>query len=110
MKDIIHYEIKNEKVSLNDLTEEDKTVQMLMLINKSNVSQEQKNFLAKAAYRFMDFNYSKIAEYYVNQNEEMQKLMETLGLVVIDYDNAIKKGYEDFVNTVNELCKGNKDE
>ena len=91
MKDIIHYEVKGNKIKLHELIDETKTLQLIMKIKKANISQEQKDFLIKASYRYLDFNYSKIAEYYVNQDKEMQNMMELLGLVVIDYDNAIKR-------------------
>ena len=46
-----------------------------------------------AATRHLQFNYSLIAEYYAHQDKEMQELMEDSALVIIDFDDAIKKGY-----------------
>lgn len=39
------------------------------------------------------FNYSKIADYYASASPEMQELMEDSALVIIDFDDAIAKGY-----------------
>ena len=70
-----------------------KTKERLERIEASDVTKKQKRFLRLAAYRHLCFNYSKIAEYYCHQNKEMQELMEDSALVIIDFDDAIAKGY-----------------
>ena len=90
---IPEYEIKGEQPEISTLLSETKTNELIDKINKSNVSKEQKDFLIKAAYRHYVFDYSKIAEYYVHQDEEMQNLMEDSALVIIDVDKAIVNGY-----------------
>ena len=62
-------------------------------INQSNVSEIEKKFLLCAAKRHVVFNYSKIADYYASASPEMQKLMEDSALVIIDFNDAIAKGY-----------------
>ena len=59
----------------------------------SNVSDEEKDFLLKAATRHIVFNYAKIADYYAHATPEMQRLMEESALVIIDFDDAIANGY-----------------
>lgn len=62
-------------------------------IKNSNVSEDEKKFLLYAASRHIVFNYSKIADYYASASPEMQKLMEDSALVIIDFNDAIAKGY-----------------
>lgn len=62
-------------------------------ILQSNVSDLEKKFLLCAARRHTVFNYSKIADYYASASPEMQELMEDSALVIIDFDDAIAKGY-----------------
>lgn len=57
------------------------------------LQKKQKQFLRFAAYRHLCFNYAKIAEYYCHQNKEMQTLMEDSALVIIDFNDAIAKGF-----------------
>ena len=90
---IPEYEIKGEQPEISTLLSETKANELINKINKSNVSEEQKEFLIKAAYRHYVFDYSKIAEYYAHQDEEMQNLMEDSALVIIDVDKAIANGY-----------------
>ena len=59
----------------------------------SNVTKLEKQFLIAAATRHYCFNYSKIADYYAYASPEMQELMEDSALVIIDFNDAIAKGY-----------------
>lgn len=62
-------------------------------IEKSGVTDQEKEFLKMAAYRHNVFNYRNIAEYYAHADVEMQRLMEKSALVIIDVDDAIANGY-----------------
>ena len=62
-------------------------------IQKSRVSDLEKEFLVMAAWRHAIFNYSKIADYYSHASKDMQGLMEKSALVIIDFDKAIENGY-----------------
>ena len=70
-----------------------KTNQLIGEIMRSNVSQQEKEFLMLAAYRHLVFNYREIAEYYCHASKEMQQLMEKSALVIIDVKDAIANGY-----------------
>lgn len=87
------YEITGEEPDISELIDETKANELLEKINKSNLTEEQKEFLRKATTRHIVFDYSKIAEYYAHQNKEMQQLMEDSALVIIDINDAIAKGY-----------------
>lgn len=90
---IPQYEPKGEEPDITELVDISKTKKLIQRIEESNVTKKQKQFLKFAAYRHLRFNYSKIAEYYCHQNKEMQELMEDSALVIIDFENAIAKGY-----------------
>lgn len=102
----IQYEPTGEEVELADLTVEDKTNELLERIENSNVSDEEKEFLRKAANRHRAFDYHKIAEYYAQASPEMQELMEDSALVIIDLEDAIAKGYAKFKGEVDALWGG----
>ncbi len=100
-QNIIQY-IPTKEVSLNECIDDSKTKELIDKINSSNVTQEEKDFLIKAAQRHLLFNYKNIAEYYANANKEMQELMEESGLVIIDINNALQNG---FVKLYDEIEK-----
>jgi len=83
----------DEKPELSMLTDYKKYSKLIADINKSGVSEEEKQFLRFAASRHIVFNYSKIADYYANASAEMQELMEQSALVIIDLNDAIANGY-----------------
>ena len=100
---IPQYEIKGEEPTLEELVDVGKTKQLIEKIKESNVTDEQKQFLINAAQRHLGFNYSKIAEYYAHQNKEMQELMEESALIIIDYDDAIKNGFAQLSQQIEEM-------
>ena len=102
---IPQYLPKNKKPNIAELCNDTKTVKLINEIKKSNVTEEEKDFLIKAARRHQVFNYSKIADYYAHSNKEMQELMEKSALVIIDIDDAIVNGYVELSNTLEKLRK-----
>jgi uncharacterized protein YecA (UPF0149 family) len=93
-KKIIQYEgFDGSKPDIKTLCNMYKYLQIKQRINASNLSEEEKTFLLIGATRHIVFNFAEIAKYYVNSNEEMQKLMEEQALVIIDYDDAVENGY-----------------
>lgn|SRR5690625_254731 len=90
---IPQYLPKNVKPNIMELCNDTKTVKLINEIKNSNVTDEEKEFLIKAARRHQVFNYSKIADYYAHSNKEMQELMEKSALVIIDINDAIANGY-----------------
>lgn len=102
---IPHYEITGECPLLTDLVKEEKTNSLIERINNSNIHQGIKDFLIKASYRHLAFNYQNIAEYYAHADKEVQELMEESALVIIDYDNAIRNGYVQIKEAINEMIE-----
>ena len=62
-------------------------------INDSDLSDDVKSFLRLAAARLIVFDFSKIANYYAFADKETQELMEDLALVIIDFNDALQKGF-----------------
>jgi ParB-like chromosome segregation protein Spo0J len=91
-----NYEIKGDKPNIEELYEAEKYKSLVSEIEKSNLTEEQKEFLKISASRHIVFNYEKIAEYYAHQEQEAQEHMEDSALVVIDFDKAIEKGFGSF--------------
>lgn len=102
-KHVPQYEPTGDFVDIMGLIDDEKTNELIREIKASNVSDDEKNFLIKAAYRHLVFNYSKIADYYSNASEEMQILMEKSALVIIDIDDAIANGYVKLTKVVEDL-------
>tara|TARA_Y100001963_G_C6736174_1_gene426535 strand:- start:846 stop:1250 length:405 start_codon:yes stop_codon:yes gene_type:complete len=87
------YEPKNKKPHVLELRDKSKTNRLIMKIEASNLSDQEKDFLKDASTRHTIFNYELIAEYYAHSNKEMQELMEESALVIIDFEKAVQSGY-----------------
>ena len=87
------YTPKGEKPELKDLVAERKAAELVQKIKGSKVSEAEKTFLLKAATRHVVFDYQAIAEYYCHASREMQELMESSALVIIDFKKAVEEGY-----------------
>lgn len=62
-------------------------------ITAADLDGEVAEFLLAAAERHVVFDYQDIAEYYAHATPDVQRLMEASGLVIIDIDQAIARGY-----------------
>lgn len=107
---IPQYEITGDCPAIADLFDDEKTNELIAEIEKANVTDEQKEFLLKAARRHTAFNYGNIAEYYAHADEEMQRLMEKSALVIIDYKDAIKNGYASLNATILSMFDEGEDD
>lgn len=99
------YEPTGEDVALYECADDEKYLSLLDKISGSTVTDEEKRFLRQAATRHIVFNYSKIANYYATASAEMQSLMEESALVIIDFDDAISKGFVKITKRLEELRK-----
>lgn len=87
------YEVTGDEPEIVELYDDAKTNDMITKINSSDVPEDVKEFLIKASYRHIKFDYSEIAEYYAHADKETQELMEDSALVIIDYGKAIEESY-----------------
>lgn len=87
------YKPKNAKPHIIELCDKSKTHRLMKEIDESSLPYDEKMFLLDAARRHNVFNYEKIADYYAHSNEEVQKLMERSGLIIVDFEKAIEYGF-----------------
>ena len=90
---IPHYTPKGDRPKLNELVKTEKTDSLISRIMKSDIPEEEKQFLCLGAQRHLAFDYRKIAEYYCHASPEVQAMMEESALIIVDVDNAIRNGY-----------------
>ena len=93
--------------SIDQLVGLNKYNELISNINKSNVSEKEKQFLRLAATRHLAFTYSRIADYYAHASKEMQELMEQSALVIIDVDDAIANGYMKLSKDIRAILERN---
>ncbi len=102
--DLPQYLPKAECPMIYDLVSTKKYDELVTEIVNSSVTDEQKEFLIKAASRHLVFNYAKIADYYAHQDKEMQELMEKSALVLIDFEDAIANGFVKLDHRIMDLA------
>jgi hypothetical protein len=100
---IPQYEIVGEQPQIAELYDDNKAKEFQATINKSDISDDIKQFLTIATMRHIVFDYQKIAEFYPHQTPEIQKLIEQSALVIIDVDDAIANGYAQFNATITDI-------
>ena len=84
--------------------------ELLRYIDNADIPQEVADFLRLAATRHIVFDYGRIAEFYAHQPKEIQDLMESSALVIIDYDKAVANGFVKLTNELETLFGGDSDE
>lgn len=88
------YEPKNEKPEVSELFDNSKTLSLIEGINaQDNLSDKEREFLIIAARRHTIIRFDLVADYYAHSPIDIQDLMETSALVIIDFDKAIELGY-----------------
>ena len=95
----------NVKPKLWELYDKTKYTELVKNIALSDIQDDLKEFLMFAATRHIVFNYSKIADYYAHSDKVVQKLMEDSALVIIDFNDAILKGYVELSREIDEIVK-----
>lgn len=90
------YEPKQTNHRISDLYEDNST-KFDELINQIE-NEELKKMLRLRAAWFVDFDFAKVADYYAYQaTPEEQRVMEALGLVLLDLDGLIANGFSDLI-------------
>lgn len=87
------YEVTGEKPDVRSLFDMTTTASLHKEIEQADVPEEVKAFLRHAAHRHTVFNYRRIAEYYAHAPASVQRLMEASALVIIDFKQAIERGF-----------------
>lgn len=111
--DVPQYQITGAEPPVEALYDDDKYRELKKDIDKAELPDEISEFLAAAATRHIKFNYADIAEYYAHADKKVQKLFENSALIIIDYDNALKNGYVQLSDRLNQMrieSKSDEDE
>lgn len=87
------YTPTGECPTIDELYKKEKYENLISEIENSSVTENEKAFLKLSASRHIVFDYQQIAEYYAHSTKEMQKLMEDSALIIIDFKQAIEKGF-----------------
>ena len=107
------YEPRHDKPHIMTLCDTSKVKSLIREIDASGLPEDEKAFLREAAWRHAVFHYERIADYYAHASSEMQRLMERSALVIIDFDDAIERGFVKLCNAIRkqylEEYNGNSD-
>ena len=95
---------------IDELCDKGKYDDLLRYIENADIPQEVADFLRLAATRHIVYDYGRIAEFYAHQPKEIQELMESSALVIIDYDKAVANGFVKLTNELETLFGGDSDE
>lgn len=88
----VQYKPTGRAVTLSDLADETQYRELLAEIDAMALPGEVAQFLRLAATRFIRFDFENIAEYYAQADALTQRSFERLVLVILDYDDALKRG------------------
>lgn len=100
---IPQYEPSGECPEISDIYDDKKYKELVSKIEKSNADEKTKNFLRLAASRHIAFNYKKIADFYSHSDVEVQEMMEESALVIIDLNDAIRNGFAELKEKIEEI-------
>lgn len=97
------YEPVGDCPAVAELIDIEKYNELYKKIEESDIDYEIKQFLYFAAARHIGFNYKVIANFYAHQPKEIQELMEDSALVLIDLNDAIRNGYAELSEKLDEI-------
>jgi hypothetical protein len=107
------YEAKGENPPIADLLDRTKADGLIAEIKAAGLTPDKTKFLIDAAERHVVFNFRQIAEWYCHADATVQDLMEKSGLVIIDFNKAIKYGFVHLTERLGALAdleQGGEDE
>jgi hypothetical protein len=88
---------------IEELANIQKTKILIEKINLLPVDNELKEILKIRASFFTDFNFQKIADYFYNQDVDVQEIFKDLGLVILAPKEAIKRGFIELSENIFDL-------
>jgi len=102
------YEPSDRCPEIGDLYDTSRTDSLLRRIEESDVQDDVRDFLVRAAQRYTSFNYGLIADYYAHSPREVQELMELAALVIVDYNKAIELGFVQLCESLSDARKSSE--
>lgn len=97
------YEPVGECPDISELEDTKKYDELREKIIEADIDEDVRQFLLDAATRHIGFNYKVIANFYAHQPREVQELMEDSALVLIDINDAIRNGYAELSERLDEI-------
>ena len=97
------YEPVGECPSIEECVDMEKYNELYKKIEEADIDDNVRWFLLHAASRHIGFNYKTIANFYAHQPKEVQELMEDSALVLIDLNDAIRNGYAELSERLDEI-------
>ena len=102
----IYEPTEKDPPTIKMLYDDERQKRLLEQIENSELDEEVKQFLILASYRFIKFDFTKIAEYYAHiENSEEKELFELLALIIIDYNKAIENGFVEMQSELEKLFR-----
>ena len=102
----IYEPTEKDSPTIKMLYDDERQKRLLEQIENSELDEEVKQFLILASYRFIKFDFTKIAEYYAHiENSEEKELFELLALIIIDYNKAIENGFVEMQSELEKLFR-----
>ena len=102
----IYEPTEKDSPTIKMLYDDERQKRLLEQIENSELDEEVKQFLILASYRFIKFDFTKIAEYYAHiENSEEKELFELLALIIIDYNKAIEIGFVEMQSELEKLFR-----
>lgn len=103
------YEPTGECPEVGELVDRTKYEQLIAEIESATLPRDVAEFLRVAATRHITFRYSAIAEYYAHAPANVQALMESSVLVIVDYQKAVENGFVRLTKRLAELATQSAD-
>lgn len=97
------YEPSGKQPKIDDIYDTERYDELIASINEADLPDNIAAFLTAAAARHIVFRYDEIASYYAHAAADIQRLMEASALVIIDFDQAVERGFVTLTNTVQRL-------
>lgn len=101
--EIPFYTPSDEMPSIKDLAITDKADNLIEIIEGMKIDDDLKKILKFRASFFVDFNFQKIADFYYNSNDDLRKLFDSLGLVVLAPKKALENGFIEISENIDDL-------
>lgn len=101
--EIPFYEPSEIVPKVEELANFEKTKLLIDKINNLKIEDNLKEILKNRACFFTDFNFQKIADYYVRQDKDIKEVFEELGMVILAPKEALKKGFIELSENIFEL-------
>lgn len=98
------YTPKGERPAVSELCDQSRADALVAEISsEKSLPDDVRQFLQLAAMRHVVFDYHRIAEFYCHAEPRVQQLMEASALVIIDFDQAIERGYIELSKRIAEI-------